>query len=233
MRILSIIVFSIISFNFLSERSIHNRWSIELLKFVDENGQVDYVNWSKNRVGLDAYISALKKNHPKPHWTKNQIMSYWINAYNALTIKIILDNYPVSSIKEIKNPWSKKIINYDSNTYSLDDIEHSILRKMGDPRIHFAINCASISCPKLLNTAYLPHKIDYQLDKAASYFINNTDKNKITKNEVIISKIFFWFKKDFGNKNQLLNFINKYKKLKNPNPKIKYHSYNWNLNIIQ
>ena len=78
MRILSIIVFSIISFNFLSERSIHNRWSIELLKFVDENGQVDYVNWSKNRVGLDAYISTLKKNHPKPHWTKNQIMSYWI-----------------------------------------------------------------------------------------------------------------------------------------------------------
>ena len=228
-----IILFIFISLNFFSQRSIHERWNIELNKYVNDQGQVDYINWSKNTNGLNAYISVLKKNHPKKHWTKNQIMTYWINAYNALTIKLILNNFPLSSIRDINDPWSKKIIDYDSSSYSLDEIEHKILRKMEDPRIHFAINCASISCPKLSNLAYMPNKLEKQLEDATKHFLRDSNKNKIIENEIEISKIFLWFKEDFGNTNSLLNFIEEHSSIKFNNRKVKYLPYNWNLNIIQ
>jgi len=228
-----IIIFTLISLNFLFQRSIHERWNIELNKYVKENGLVDYIKWSKNKDGLNAYISVLKKNHPQKYWSKNQIMTYWINAYNALTIKLVLDNYPIGSIRDIKDPWNKKIIEYDTNSYSLDEIEHNILRKMEDPRFHFAINCASISCPKLLNFAYMPNKIEKQLENATIDFLKDLNKNKIIENEIEISKIFLWFKNDFGNTNSLLNFIKKYSLVKVDKPKIKYLPYNWKLNIIQ
>tara|TARA_B100000780_G_scaffold43210_1_gene26798 strand:- start:775 stop:1470 length:696 start_codon:yes stop_codon:yes gene_type:complete len=231
MKIQLIIIFSILSLSFFSQRSIHERWSVELRKYVDTKGQVDYVNWYKNKEGLNAYIIVLKQNHPQEYWSKNQIKAYWINTYNALTIKIILDNFPIKSIKDIKNPWNDIIIKYDSKSYSLDEIEHNILRKMNDPRIHFAINCASISCPKLLNKAYMPHKVEKQLDQASKRFLKSS--NEIDKNEIKISKIFLWFKKDFGNTKNLLNFIEKYSSIKLANPKIKYLEYNWKLNIIQ
>ena len=231
MKIPLIIIFSILSLSFFSQRSIHQRWNVELRKYVDTKGQVDYVNWYKNKEGLNAYIIVLKQNHPQEYWSKNQIKAYWINTYNALTIKIILDNFPIKSIKDIKNPWDDIIIKYDSKNYSLDEIEHNILRKMNDPRIHFAINCASISCPKLLNKAYMPHKVEKQLDQASKRFLKSS--NEIGKNEIKISKIFLWFKKDFGNTKNLLNFIEKYSSIKLANPKIKYLEYNWKLNIIQ
>jgi hypothetical protein len=233
MKIKLTILLTILSLNFICQRSIHERWNIELNKYVNEKGQVDYFNWNKNTEGIDAYINVLEKNHPKKHWTKNEIKSYWINTYNALTIKLILNNYPINSIKDINNPWGEKIINYNSSNYSLEEIEHDILRKMGDPRIHFAINCASISCPKLSKLAYFPYKIDKQLDDATKVFLKDFDKNEINKNEIKISKIFLWFKKDFGNTNNLLSFIQKHSRVKMDNPKIKYLPYNWELNIIQ
>ena len=226
-----IILFSIIFLSSTPQRNIHERWSIELNKFVDDKGGVNYVKWKENTLGIDAYIEVLKKNHPENHWNKNEIMSYWINTYNALTIKLILNNYPTNSIRNLKNPWSIKVINFDSKAYSLDEIEHDILRKMGDPRIHFAINCASISCPNLSNTAYFSYKINDQLDNATNIFLNDLNKNEITKNEIRISKIFLWFKKDFGGNKNLINFINKYSLIKTENPKVKYLPYDWNLNV--
>ena len=233
MKIKLTILLTILSLNLICQRSIHERWNIELNKYVNEKGQVDYFNWNKNTEGIDAYISVLEKNYPKKHWTKNEIKSYWINTYNALTIKLILNNYPINSIKDINNPWGEKIIDYNSSNYSLEEIEHDILRKMGDPRIHFAINCASISCPKLSKLAYFPHKIEKQLDDATKVFLKDFDKNEINKNEIKISKIFLWFKKDFGNTNNLLSFIQKHSRVKMDNPKIKYLPYNWELNVIQ
>ena len=231
MKIQLIILLTISSLSITFQRSIHDRWNIELNKYVNEKGGVNYAEWNKNTAGIDAYISTLKKNHPRKHWTKNETMSYWINTYNALTIKLILNNYPTNSIRNIKKPWSKKIINFNSTSYSLEEIEHDILRKMGDPRIHFAINCASISCPKLSNTAYFPYKIDEQLDHATKVFLSDMSKNKIGKNEIKVSKIFLWFKKDFGNKKNLLSFIKKYSIIKIDNPKVKYLTYDWNLNV--
>ena len=226
------LIFTLLTINLFSQRTLHERWNIELKKYVDEKGLVDYYNWSKESYGIDSYIEALQKNHPKKYWSKNEILSYWINAYNALTIKLILDNYPVNSIRDIDKPWSKKVIYYEFISYSLDQIEHDILRKMGDPRIHFAINCASISCPKLLNSAYLPYKIENQLENVTKNFLNDSTKNIINEDEIIISKIFFWFKKDFGTKSQIQEFIKKYSEKKLNNPKVKYLPYDWGLNGI-
>lgn len=213
------------------KRSIHERWNIELNKYVDQKGRVNYIEWNKNEEGLNAYIIILKKNHPQKFWTKNQIKTYWINAYNALTVKAILNNYPINSIRDIKNVWSDKVINYSFKSYSLDEIEHEILRKMDDPRIHFAINCASISCPKLLNSAYMPNKIEKQLEDSTRLFLLDSTKNIILKKEIKLSKIFLWFKKDFINNEQLMSFIEKYSLIQLDDPKVKYFPYDWNLNV--
>ena len=220
-----------INLNLFSQRDIHERWDFELKKFVNQNGKVDYRNWSENRNGLKAYISVLEQNHPEEYWSKNQIISYWINTYNALTINLILDNFPLKSIREIKNPWGKKLIHHKLKSYTLDEIEHQILRKMKEPRIHFAINCASISCPNLSNSAYFSNTLNDQLDNSTRNFLKN--KNSINPNEIKISKIFLWFKKDFGDGKELLSFIEKYSMVKLNSPKIEYLAYDWNLNNIK
>ena len=131
-----------------SQKNINYRWDNMLKKYVSVDGSVNYKNWKKEQNELKKYIKTLEENNPKNSWSKNDKLAYWINAYNAITIDLILQNFPVKSIKEIENRWGKKLYN---NKYSLGDIEHKILRKMNEPRIHFAINCASKSCPKLLN----------------------------------------------------------------------------------
>jgi hypothetical protein len=102
---------------------------------------------------------------------------------------------------------------------------------MNEPRIHFAINCASYSCPNLLNEAYTEAKLEQQLEQAAISFINDKTKNRITENEIEISKIFDWFSDDFKKDGSLIDFLNKYSAIKiNANARIKYKDYNWNLN---
>ena len=226
-----ILFLTIFNLNLFSQRNIHVRWDYELKKFVDKKGNVDYYNWSKNSKGLLAYINVLEQNHPKEHWSKNEKLSYWINAYNALTVNLIIKNFPISSIKDIDNPWGQKILHTKSKSYSLDEIEHKILRKMNEPRIHFAINCASVSCPNLSNSAYFATSLSDQLDKATRDFLIH--KNLISKNEIKISKIFLWFKKDFGSKKKLIAFIEKYSSVKLINPRIGYLNYDWNLNKLR
>ena len=156
-------------------------------------------------------------------------MAYWINAYNAFTIKLILNNWPVNNIKNIGNesPWDIEFIKIEDQTYNLNAIEHKILRKkFNDPRIHFAVNCASVSCPKLLNEAYNANKLDQQLTSRAKDFINKTSKNIIKENKIIISNIFKWYKEDFIQKGTLIDYINQYSNIQiNKNAKIEYKTY--------
>jgi hypothetical protein len=115
--------------------------------------------------------------------------------------------------------------------YNLDTIEHQILRKMEDPRIHFAINCASFSCPVLLNEAFIAHSVDTQLEALTKRFINDTQRNTITPQAITISKIFKWFSKDFKKNQSLIEFLNTYSTIKiQRNAKINYLDYNWELN---
>ncbi len=229
-RLVLCFIYINIAFGF-AQNSNHSQWTILLQKHVSDNGNVHYKNFQKDRSSLDKYLTFLTQNSPKTSWSKNEHLAFWINAYNALTIKLILSEYPLKSIKDVKRPWSRTMIEIDGKKLSLDDIEHKILRQMEEVRIHFAIVCASKSCPKLQNTAYEATHLDAMLDAAAKDFINDQSKNIITRKVVNLSKIFRWFSVDFPKHTALFKFINRYSTTKvDSNAKINYLTYDWALN---
>jgi hypothetical protein len=209
----------------------HDIWNNLLKEHVSSNGNVDYQGIQNNTKDLENYISVLQNNMPTENWAKNEKLAYWINAYNALTIDLVLRHYPINSIKDLKKPWNQNLWKLGDNRMSLNDIEHKILRNMGEPRIHFAIVCASVSCPKLLNEAYTADAIEQQLSKATHVFLSDSSKNKISKDRLELSKIFKWFAKDFKANNSLIGFISLYSNVEiTPKAKISYLDYNWDLN---
>lgn len=202
-----------------------------LQKFVSANGNVNYKGLKGDYKTLQSYIELLKTNQPKDDWTKNDKLAYWINAYNALTIDLILRNYPTKSIKDIKDPWDQRLWKLGDTWQNLNDIEHKILRSMDEPRIHFAIVCASISCPKLQNTAFTASKLEDQLTNATKEFLADTTKNELSEEQIKISRIFKWFKKDFETNGSLIDFLNQYSDVKISNSaKKSFKDYDWNLN---
>lgn len=210
----------------------HSQWDQLLKKYVASNGLVDYKGFLKERSKLQSYLQMLSQNPPQESWNTAELLAYYINTYNAYTVELILENYPVESIKNIKGPWTKGIVPIGDNTLSLGGIENGILRKMDEPRIHFAINCASFSCPNLLNEAYSASKIEAQLEKATNAFING-NKNELSQTNPKLSHIFKWYKKDFkvNGEKDLIAYINKYAKTKiNPDATIDFLEYNWSLN---
>ncbi|WP_236975944.1 DUF547 domain-containing protein [Membranihabitans maritimus] len=218
----------------------HKIWDTLLQSHVDGEGFVDYKGFISDSSKLNQYLELLSRNHPNDkYWSDNDQLAYWINAYNAFTIKLIVDNYPVQSIKDIKpgvsfvnSVWDIKFITIEKRTYDLNNIEHGIIRKQFDePRIHFAVNCASISCPSLSPYAYTAENLNAQLSSAAKTFINNNSKNNIAENNIEISSIFKWFSGDFTREGTIIEFLNKYSnKNIDPEAKISYKAYNWDLN---
>lgn len=220
----------------------HALWDQLLKAHVKPDGVVNYRGFIKDKAKLEQYTTLLSENAPdRKTWSKNEQLAYWINAYNAFTVKLIVDNYPVESIRDlgpklkiplIKDVWHYKFFKIGGVESSLDEIEHSILRKEFDePRIHFAVNCASVSCPPLLNEAFMADKIESQLKKVATAFINDPTRNKISASSIQISSIFSWFKGDFTKKGTLIDFLNLYSKVKiKPDAKVSHLDYNWNLN---
>jgi hypothetical protein len=220
----------------------HQLWDDLVKAHVKPNGMVNYRGFIQDKTKLELYLKLISENAPdRKTWSKNEQLAYWINAYNAFTVKLIVDNYPTESIRDlgpklkiplIKDVWHYKFFKIGGEESSLDEIEHSILRKEFDePRIHFAINCASVSCPPLLNEAFVADRIDAQLEKVTTAFINDPVRNKITSDEIQISSIFSWFKGDFTKNGSLIDFLNNYSKVKiKPSAKISHMDYNWNLN---
>ncbi|MBU3821033.1 DUF547 domain-containing protein [Flavobacteriaceae bacterium XHP0103] len=214
-----------------AQNTDHLQWTAILQKYVSNDGHVDYKSLKKDSSSLTKYINYLGENTPKDNWSNQEILAYWINAYNALTVDLILRHYPIESIKDIKNPWEQRLWKLGNTWYNLDKIEHDILRKMNEARIHFAIVCASVSCPKLQNEAYEASKLEAQLTKATKEFLNDPTKNYISHNGLELSKIFQWFTKDFKQNGSLIDFLNQYSDINiSENAKIKYKEYNWSLN---
>ncbi|WP_243414855.1 DUF547 domain-containing protein [Flagellimonas aquimarina] len=209
----------------------HSTWNDLLKKFVDDDGNVDYAGFKKDVASLEAYLKLLSQNAPSATWSKNEKLAFYINLYNAATVKLIVDNYPIKSIKDIPNRWKKEWISINEKVTSLNDIEHKILRKMNEPRIHFAINCASYSCPKLLNSAFTEQNLERLLSKATIDFVNDKKRNRFENGTAQLSKIFRWYKNDFTSNTSLLEYINTY--LDNPtskDAKVEYLDYDWSLN---
>lgn len=212
----------------------HDAWDQLLRKYVSSSGKVNYKGFKSEKAKLEAYVTYLGENTPQSDWSRNKIRAYWINAYNAFTVKLILDNYPLKSIMNLDSgkPWDKAFISLGGKSYTLNDIEHKILRaKYFDSRIHFAVNCASFSCPKLLNRAFTESNVSSQMSVLASAYINDSRHNKISPEKAELSQLFEWYKGDFTKKGSLIEYLNKYSKVKlNPDAEISFMPYNWNLN---
>jgi Protein of unknown function, DUF547 len=218
----------------------HDLWDTLLKKYVSAAGVVNYKGFIADSVAFQAYLKLLSQGYPNDkNWTKNEQIAYWINTYNAYTVQLILRNYPVKSIKSIKSGipfvndvWQMAFIPIENQWYHLNNIEHGILRtQFQEPRIHFVVNCASKSCPKLLNEAYTAENLEMQLSQQARAFINDGVRNKISPQKAELSKIFSWYRGDFTKKQTLYAFINQYADVKmTENMSIDYLDYDWNLN---
>lgn len=227
-----LVVFLLVVVQGIAQNFDYKNYTVLLTKYVSEKGNVNYSLLKQNENELNAVVDEFAKTLPKKSWSRNEILAYYINSYNLHTLKKVIDNYPTKSIKNIKNAWDDNFIKLGNKNISLTYIEHSILRKMKEPRIHFAINCASFSCPRLWNRPFLPETLDSQLENATKEFVNDSSKNIITEKEVKISEIFNWFSGDFKEKGKnIIDYLNKYSKNKiDSSAKIRYLDYNWSLN---
>ena len=208
--------------------------SLFLGENVNSNGKVNYARIKSNIGDLNFLIKDFEENYPTSSWSKNEELAYWINVYNLYTLKLVASNYPITSITKITaKPWDKKFIKLGGALLSLNDVEHKKIRaRYNEPRIHFALNCASQSCPKLLNTAFTSNSLNYQLTRQTKNFLKDISKNNFSNsNEIVISSLFDWYKNDFVKKEgSVVEFINKYSVEKLVKPTIKYMDYSWELN---
>ena len=191
----------------------HDAWDhfvrAYVLSFPDGVNRVSYADVTDaDRKLLENYIEALTAI-PINAYNRDEQRAYWINLYNAVTVKVVLDHYPVKSIRQIKpqvfsiGPWRKKRITVENTELSLDDIEHRILRPIWrDPRLHYALNCASIGCPNLLEQAFTADNSETLLTRAARAYINNPRGAELRNGRLVVSSIYKWYKEDFGDTDQ-------------------------------
>ena len=231
------------------DRIDHQRWSDLLEKYVDNDGMIDYAAWKRSpsdRDRLDQYLKVLSSAKLSGTTTREAKLAFWINAYNAVTVHGILREYPTKSIRKHTssfggyNIWHDYQLLVEGEGYSLDHMEHQILRKMEEPRIHFAIVCASIGCPRLLNEAYVADKLNAQLETNARDFFSRTRNFRFdsSRNRFHLSAILNWFGEDFGaGRPQQLKSISKWlptaeskRAAISGSASVRYLKYDWNLN---
>ena len=207
----------------------HAAWDALLREHVSAAGRVDYQGFREDEAALDVYLATLAEETPAATWSREESLAYWINAYNAFTIKLILDNWPVESIRDIDEPWERKWITLGDKSYSLNQIEHGIIRPTFDePRIHFALVCAARSCPPLPNKAFTAQNLDQLLEQRARSFINNEELNVTQEVVVRVSPLFDWYGEDFGD---VKDYLNRYLTTDIPKGKeITFLDYDWSLN---
>ncbi|MFP6582033.1 MAG: DUF547 domain-containing protein [Candidatus Hydrogenedentota bacterium] len=254
--------------NTMSKTISYDDYSTLLKNYVDDQGRVDYKGLQADRAALDAFVASLGAVDPDSYdgWSTETKMALWINAYNAITLKAIIDHYPIekgglinsirypkNSIRQIDGVWKKHTTRVAGRTVTLDAIEHDILRKeFEDPRIHVAIVCASVSCPPLLDEAFVAERLNAQLDDQSVQFFAGKKWFRIDsdKNKVYLSAILDWFDEDFvghynaGNtisdhgkkKGAILDFARTYahdhqaEYLTTATYKVSFLDYDWSLN---
>ncbi|MEM8907712.1 MAG: DUF547 domain-containing protein, partial [Bacteroidota bacterium] len=217
----------------------HAIWDQLLRTYVQKDGRVNYRDWQQQQRELQIYLQQLSSNPPGRNWTEQEQLAYWINAYNAFTIQLILDHYPLPSIKTIagnwpmiNSPWDLRFFQIGGIDFDLNTIEHDILREQfAEPRIHFAINCASIACPILRNEAYMAAQLEAQLEDQTRNFINDPERNQLDTDQLELSMIFSWFASDFTQGQHLHDFLKMYTTVPlSTEAAIQFREYDWQLN---
>ncbi|MGJ8645798.1 MAG: DUF547 domain-containing protein [Marinomonas colpomeniae] len=238
----------------------HSSWNDLLQQNVHllnggQASQVDYQGFADDRTSLKNYLESLAKVSQTEfdNWPKNDQLAFLINTYNAWTVELILTKWPgLKSIKDLgslfSSPWSKSIVSLFGKKYSLDDVEHKLIRgsdRYNDPRIHFAVNCASIGCPALANQAFQGDNVDSLLETQTKLFLADRSRNRLKGNKVELSSIFKWYREDFEKNwkgyKSLEDFLVSYStdlgltpdaivKLKAKKLDIKFLDYDWALN---
>ncbi len=227
----------------------HSAWDELLQRHVKRDSQgvnrFDYrAVVGQERQTLDAYIAQLGRV-TIDDYNRDEQYAYWVNLYNALTVQVVLDHYPVDSIRDIDispglfadGPWDKPLISVQGEELSLNDIEHRILRPIwNDPRIHYAVNCAAIGCPNLQSSAFTAAALDSQLDQAAREYVNSPRGVRSGSNGLVVSSIYAWFQEDFGgNVDGIIAHLKRYAegetaaKLAGAQD-LASHEYDWSLN---
>lgn len=241
----------------------HRTWT-ELLRrhvVVTDDGsasKVRYAGFARDRAALGAYLGALSRVTPQEFaaWTREQQLAFLVNAYNAFTVELILTRYPdLKSIRDLGNivfnsPWKKKFFTLLGREQSLDGIEHEVIRAPGafeEPRIHFAVNCASIGCPMLREEAFVAGRLDAQLEEQTVRFLSDRSRNRYDARggKLEVSMIFDWYGKDFSRGwkgyGSVEQFLAKYaerladgpeaqKRVREQKAGVKYLDYDWALN---
>lgn len=248
----------------------HSAWDRVLKQYVNEEGRVDYAALRANRADFDAYIAQIAarspESHPqefiarkagdgKPYPSREAQLAYWINAYNALTIRGIIDNWPTKSVRDLGflfGFFRRSDYTVGGKTVSLNYIEHDVIRKQfNEPRIHFALVCASLGCPKLRREAYVRERLEAQLEDGARYFLNEPRNLTVdaARGRVTLSKIFDWYAGDFEKYvkargpgktgSPILDYVLQYASEANraailalKSPKISYADYSWEINAV-
>jgi len=214
-------------------------WEGMLKRYVQDDGKVRYAEWAGESQSLEKVIEAMGRKAPTEEWPRDEQLAYWINMYNAATVSLMLKNYPVASIREIKNRkgipflnsiFDRPFVPVAGLKLSLNDIEHRILRRLNEPRIHFAINCASESCPALANKAYRGRELEKQLQSGALRFLTDPAQNSFGSGQSELSPIFNWFMDDFGGEEGLKEKIKSWTGRTELPKKIRFKKYNWKIN---
>ncbi len=227
----------------------HSPWDELLKKYVNSDGRVDYAGWKANAadvIELDEYLKHLSSASHRVNATRDARLAFWINAYNAVTIRGILREYPTTSIRNHTarlfgyNIWKHLQLYVGGDPVSLEHIEHEILRKMNEPRIHFAIVCASNGCPRLMNEAYRSERIEDQLETNTKDFFSRAQnfQHDVGRKRFLLSAIIDWFEDDFGaDQTAQLRMISKWLPTsaakvaaENNTVSVSYLDYDWQLN---
>lgn len=223
-------------------------------RFLTEDGRVRYAELQADPSDLNSFLAQLAgaspESHPGLFLTEEAQMAYWINAYNAFTLKSVVDRYPLKSIISLRTLYGQRFFKPRRYTaggrkISLDDIEHEILRqRFREPRIHFALNCASASCPPLRREPYLPVTLDRQLEESARLYLHSPEGFQWKKGRLYLSALFKWYKDDFlkslapdGEEiPSVVDYAAQYlpqedaRRVRRERPKVKFLKYNWSLN---
>ncbi|CDU06217.1 conserved hypothetical protein [Vibrio coralliirubri] len=221
------------------EQVPHQDWQQFLDNYLVKQGQNTLVRYkavnTADKTKLKQYIKQLEQVNPLDY-SKVEQYAYWVNLYNAVTVDLILDAYPIKSITKLGGlfsfgPWGDDVVVVNGKPLTLNDIEHRILRPIWqDPRTHYAVNCASLGCPNLQPDAFTSDNTEALLEQAATEFVSSNKGVLVTNDKLQLSSIYEWFAVDFGTEKQLFEHLNQYRAKSVPSANKINYEYDWSLN---